>query len=192
MSSKRRLYTTSRFRWHGLGMNAPTKIEAAPNSDCPAMLAHVERWRAQCIDGFAQLEVVIEDLLRELRAASKKGSMIRTGEQVGAAFKQLRELTAANGRFTSKGAKVAATLTQLATWFEWRAHLTHGVLSLWRGANGQWLLSFAHRPSGTESGPVRIFALPWTDAIQLKKELFEQVEILRGNARSLCNSVQKP
>ena len=173
-------------------MTAHSKIEIAQSNDCPAMTAHVERWRAQCIDGFAQLEVVIEELLRELQAVSKKGSKVRTGELVGVAFGHLRELTGANGPFAQKGAKVAATLSQLSPWFEWRAHLTHGVLSLWRGSNGRWLLSFAHRPAGGGNGPVRFFALPWADAQQLKTDLLEHVEALRENARSLSNAVRKP
>ena len=172
-------------------MNAPIKIEKTHNADCPAMLANAERWRAQCIDNFANLEVVIEDLLRDLKSHSKHGAKVRTGQLVGSAFAHLRELTSEKGLFVQKGAGVAATIRLLARCMEWRAHLTHGVMKVWRGGNGQWLMTFDHREPGKDDGPIRCFAIPWSDALSLKKELADQVEALRQNARSLSNSIRK-
>ena len=167
-------------------MNAPAKISQAPGSDCAAMLGHAERWRGQCINSFAQLEVIIEDLLKALQAGPK-GSKIRTGELVGPAFGHLRELTGPKGPFARTGSAVSATLEDLAGWFEWRAHLTHGVLTVWRGNGGNWLLVFAHRPAGNTS--VRYHALPWKDAQELRSLLDEKIDMLQANARSLAQSV---
>ena len=169
-------------------MNAPTTISPPNSADCPPMMANAERWRAQCIQNFAELEVIIGDLLIALRASPKGSSKVRTGDLVGVAYGHLRELTSTSGVFGKQGEAISRTLSELAPWFEWRAHLTHGVLHLWRGKNGKWLLTLAHRPCGGND-PVRHYALPWSEAQELAKMLPETVDRLRGNAQSLANAV---
>ncbi|MFL6733183.1 MAG: hypothetical protein ACJ8EY_00635 [Sphingomicrobium sp.] len=147
-----------------------------------------ETWRGQCIQLFAELEQIIEGLLQELHAHPKIRKQVKTGQPVGAAFKHVRDLTGTKGPFASKGAAITSTLNHLALWFDWRAHLTHGVLSLWQGRNRNWLLTFAHRPTGDAT--VRVHAIAWEDAQIMKRVLQEQVPKLQDNARSLAASIK--
>ncbi|HET7816247.1 MAG TPA: hypothetical protein VFK58_01535 [Sphingomicrobium sp.] len=171
-------------------MNAPfSKPATKLPDDFAAMQGQADKWRGECIQQFAQLEETVETLLRALRDAPKQGGKVTVGLQVGAAFKHVRELTGSKGPFAGKGKAISATLADLAPWFEWRAHLTHGVLAVWRGRNDQWLLALAHRASGDD--PIRTYALTWDDARAMRRLLQDRTEALRENARSLANSVLK-
>jgi hypothetical protein len=170
-------------------MNAPfPKQEPATDKAFPAMLGQAARWRGECIQQFAELEQLIEGLLRVLHQAPEHGSKVSVGQPIGAAFKHLRELTGGNGPFASKGKAASATLSELAPWFEWRAHLTHGVLSIWRDASDQWLLALAHRP--TQEEVVRTYAINWKDACELTKTLSRLGEALSRNAQSLGQAIR--
>jgi hypothetical protein len=169
-------------------MNAPVPASALkPADDFASMAGQADKWRGECIQQFAELEQIVEALLRSLKAASKKGGRVVVGQPVGAAFKHLRELTGSKGPFAPKGEAISDTLADLAPWFEWRAHLTHGVLTVWRGRNGHWLLALAHQPVAEET--IRTYALPWEDANSLLKLLRDRTVALRENARSLTNSI---
>jgi len=172
-------------------MNAPfAKSEQQPDHDFAAMNGQADKWRGECMQHFAELEQVVESLLQSLRNVPKHGVKVIAGQPVGPAFKHLRELTCGKGPFATKGKVVSHTLSELAPWFEWRAHLTHGVLSIWRGRSGQWLLALAHRPSNGDV--IRTYALAWDEAQKLRRLLEKQVVVLRENCRSLTNSLQKP
>lgn len=169
-------------------MNAPVPASALKTADdFASMTGQADKWRGECIQQFAEVEQIVETLLRSLRATSKKGGKVIIGQPVGAAFKHLRELTGSKGPFAAKGEAMSDTLAELAPWFEWRAHLTHGVLTVWRGRSDHWLLALAHRP--VAEGTIRTYALTWEDARNLLKLLRELATVLRENARSLTNSV---
>lgn len=171
-------------------MTAQTLDHPKPLDEYQSMMGMAERWRGECIQHFAALEQVIEDLLLELRRNPKNGNKVKTGQAVGSAFGHLRELTAEKGLFRDKGTALSASLNKLAPDFEWRAHLTHGVLNVWQGKGSKWLLTFAHRPSGGET--VRMHAQPWTDACAMRDRLAKAVQVIRCQAGSLRASVVQP
>ena len=166
-------------------MNAPQRV----TDDYSSMLGQAEQWRGECIQQFAELEQIVDSLLRTLHRVSKHGSKVKTDKFVGGAFGHLRELTGSKGPFADKGKAISETLAAIAPWFEWRAHLTHGVVTVWRGRNGQWLLAYERRPDGADT--IRTFALPWVQAREMRKLLQESVPKLEENARSLANAVAK-
>ncbi|URD59956.1 hypothetical protein M8312_09075 [Sphingomonas sp. KRR8] len=151
------------------------------------MSANAERWRGECIQQFCELETMVEDLLQDLHRDAKQGSKVKVGQMVGPAFGHLRELTGSKGPFAAKGQAISETLAELASWVEWRAHLTHGVMTVWRGRDEQWLLALAHRTPGDPT--LRTHALTWKAACSVRELMTKQIEKLRGNARSLANSV---
>jgi hypothetical protein len=166
-------------------MNAPQRV----TDDYSSMLGQAEQWRGECIQHFAELEQIVEDLLRALHRAPGHKSKVGTRKLVGEAFGHLRELTGSKGPFAEKGRPISETLALIAPWFEWRAHLTHGVVTIWRGRNGHWLLAYEHRPAGGDT--IRTFALPWTQAREMRTLLQENIFKLQDNARSLGNAVLK-
>jgi hypothetical protein len=171
-------------------MNAHSQPVATDESHAfKAMSGHADRWRGECIQQFAELEVIVEDLLRDLQREAKNGSKVKVGLMVGSAFGHLRELTGSKGPFASKGQAISETLAELASWIEWRAHLTHGVLSVWRGRDEQWLLTLAHRAIGDPT--MRTHALTWKAACAVKELMAKQIVKLRENARSLSNAVSQ-
>ena len=172
-------------------MNAlATDFHKPQADDYAAMTGQAERWRGECIQHFAELEQVIEDLLIDLKRTTKGGRKIRTGEPVGCAFGHLRELTAEKGLLGKKSSALAGSLGKLAPDFEWRAHLTHGVLSVWQGKGSKWLLTFAHRPAGGET--VRMHAQTWTEACAMRDRLAKSVQTIRAQAASLRASAAQP
>lgn len=172
-------------------MNAPAPDLHKPHADDhQAMAGNAERWRGECIQSFAQLEQIIEDLLIGLQKTSKGKRKVRTGQQVGCAFKHLRELTGDKGLFGNKAAALSNSLGKLAADFEWRAHLTHGVLAVWQGRGTSWLLTFAHRPSGGET--IRMHAQTWKEACAMQERLTKAVQVIRAQAGSLRASAEIP
>jgi hypothetical protein len=151
------------------------------------MSANADRWRGECIQQFAELEVVVENLLRDLHRDAKHGGKVKVGQMVGQAFGHLREITSSKGPFATKGQVISETLAELASWVEWRAHLTHGVLSVWRGKDEQWLLALAHRSPGDAT--LRTHAITWKAACSIRELTTKQIDKLRENARSLTNAV---
>jgi hypothetical protein len=153
------------------------------------MSVQAERWRGECIQHFAELECLIENILQALATVPRRGRKVRVGEEVSCAFSHLRELTADKGAFAREGAKVACSLRLLSSQFEWRAHLTHGIKQVWRGKGAKWLLTFEHRSPG--GGPVRLHALTWTDALAMLEALRKETESLRSRCGSLRAAVLK-
>ena len=170
-------------------MNAPfVSPDQKSSKDFASMSGHAAKWRGECIQHFAELEQIIENVLRVLGKSPKHGSKVTLGQPVGAAFKQLRELTGSKGPFAQKGKAIAGTLSDIALWFEWRAHLTHGVVRIWRDCGDSWLLAFSHRPTGDEA--VRTYAITWKDACDLRELWEARIATLREDARSLANSAK--
>jgi hypothetical protein len=170
-------------------MNAHAQVQ--PASIDPAFAAHlgnVERWRGQLIQVFAEMEQTIEGLLIALHQSSKGGKSVKTGQPVGPAFGHIRDLTSGKGAFAAQGQALAKLLGQLAPAMEWRAHLTHGDLKLWRGREGQWLLTLGHRQVGEPT--IRWHAISWTDATELLRELTKQVPQLAKSCSSLAEAVR--
>jgi hypothetical protein len=122
-----------------------------------------------------------------LQNDGKNGSKVKVGQMVGPAFGHLRELTGSKGPYAAKGRNISETLAELASWVEWRAHLTHGVLTVWRGRDEQWLLALSHRCPGDQT--LRTHALTWKAACGVRDLMAKQIDKLRENARSLLNSV---
>jgi len=60
-------------------------------------MGSAERWRGQTIQHFAELEQIVEDLLRSLQRSGKAGGKVKVGQLVTPAFEQLRELTGSKG-----------------------------------------------------------------------------------------------
>ncbi len=169
-------------------MNAPVPASALkPPDDFASMAGQAHRWRGECIQHFAELEQIVEDLLRSLQRSRKGGGKVKVGQPISPAFGHLRELTGSKGPFASKGTAISETLAELAPWFEWRAHLTHGVLTVWRGKGDHWLITLAHRSMNEER--VRTHAILWKEACAMRDHVSKRVATLRENARSLANSV---
>jgi hypothetical protein len=171
-------------------MNAPAaNLPKHASDEHQTMVGHAEQWRGECIQYFAELEQIIEDLLLDLKRTAKAGRKVSTGQPVGCAFGHLRELTADKGLFGKRSAALATTLGKLAADFEWRAHLTHGVLSVWQGRGSKWLLTFAHRPVGGET--VRMHAQTWVDARAMRERLGKAIQDIRAQAGSLRSSLKQ-
>lgn len=170
-------------------MNAPVRIRPENDVDIQAMEAVAARWRGECIQAFAELEEIVASLLLSLARRPGMGGKVQAGQPIAAAFGHLRELTGSKGALAARGQAIRATLAQLAPWFEWRAHLTHGSLAVWRGRERQWLLTLAHRAVGDAT--MRTHAITWTDAQAMRGIVTDGVAALRGNARSLLNSLEK-
>lgn len=146
-------------------------------------MAEAEQWRGECIQIFAELEQTVEDLLLALAAAPRRGCKVRTGEQVSCAFGHLEDLTAGSGAFANEGRAVSRSLQALKPDFEWRAHLTHGVLAVWEGKAKRRLLTLKHRAPG--GGPLRMHALQWIEAIAMRDRLKDGVRDLKARSGSL-------
>lgn len=164
-------------------MNAHSPVVAPPDDHHLKQLDLVQQWRGQCMQHFAKLELLIEGLLIDLKRAPKGGRKVKTGQPIGPAFAHLRDLVATNGPFGPVGQALGKRLGQLSGAMEWRAHLTHGELKLWRGQKGDWLLTFAHRLPGDEV--VRLHAITWKQALELQALLDKQIPALASNCGSL-------
>ena len=152
------------------------------------MVGQATKWRGQCIQSFAELELIIETTLRDLADRAIVDQAITVGTPVGQAFKQMRKLTGARGPFASDAAEIHSVLEELARWFEWRAHLTHGVLKMWLDDEGAWLVVLSHRSAG--DGTIRSFAISWQDARLMQKELTEKVSALRTKVPAFLKALK--
>lgn len=167
------LYPPSRLPWQIVRMSAPF---IPPRSENTHELAsqRASKWRGDCIQQFAQLEKLIVDAL-QLIAASKPGAKVNCGGQIRQQFDELKRLTSPK---KSKVHFVAKSLCEIDRLIDWRAHLTHGILGVWLGCKGQWLLTFHHRDAG--GGPLRMYALPWSDAEQKLELITQEVATLKN------------
>ena len=152
------------------------------------MVGQATKWRGQCIQHFAELELMVETLLRNLAHRVTADQSITVGMPVGQAFKQMKDLTGAKGPFASDATAINRVLQVLERWFEWRAHLTHGVLKIWRDDEGSWLIVLSHRSAG--DGTIRSFAISWEDARLMQKELAENLDAFRTEAPALLKALK--
>ena len=164
-------------------MNAPFHAASANLSRFDSALQDANSWRGECIQQFAELELTIYDALQVL-VASRPGLKIKTCNLVRPAFDELKRLTGTKGAFGTPGRSVAKSLDEIDRLIEWRAHLTHGVLGVWRGSKGQWLLTFQHREAGGDR-PVRFFALPKKEADQILGRLTDEVCKLKSRVGAM-------
>jgi hypothetical protein len=168
-------------------MNAPFKLATAECESFDAVLHGANCWRGQCIQQFADLELTIADAL-DCLAKAKPTMKIKRGEPIRPAFDELKRLTGAKSAFGKSTRAVAKSLDEIDRLIEWRAHLTHGVLGVWRGNRGQWLLTLQHREPGGDR-PVRTYALPRKEADQILERLTEELDMLRARVGSMRGAV---
>src|SRR5688572_15256662 len=152
------------------------------------MLGNANHWRSECIQLFAELELTVAEALICL-AAAKPAMKIKCGQPIRPAFDELRRLTGAKSAFGTSTRSVAKSLDEIDRLIEWRAHLTHGVLDVWRGKNGRWLFTLQHREPGRDR-PLRIHALPRREADQLLDDLTEELGKLRARVGSMRTGLE--
>jgi len=150
-----------------------------------AMFAAGDRWRRDGLALLGELDGIVSDLLADLQPPRRRRA--RAKEPALNSFEALRELTGSKGPFAREGKVISETLADLAPWCEWRAHLAHGVLTVWRGRGSQWLLALAYRP--TPQAPERTYAITWAEADAMRVLVTKRLATLRRNAASLTNAV---
>ena len=166
-------------------MNAPFDHARCETHQFDEALASANRWRGECIQQFAELERQIEDALQWL-AAARPATKIKRGGQIRQSFDELKRLTAPKG---SKVHFVWKSLDELDRLIEWRAHLTHGVLSVWRGTRGQWLFTLEHRDPG--GGPRRMHAIPRKEADEMLDRLTNEAERFHKRVDSMPTALNR-
>ena len=160
-------------------MNAPfdhSKSTAFENA-----FQSASTWRSACIQQFAELELTVADVLQWL-AVAKPGVKVKQTNLIRPDFDELKRLTGSKSPWGTKLRSIARSLDEIDRLIEWRAHLTHGVLSVWQGGKGQWLLTLRHRdPSG---GPVRVHSIARAEADEMLECLTEEVAKLQQRINS--------
>lgn len=160
-------------------MNAPFDHLTSMADAHDGAVERASKWRGDFIQQFAELEKSLGDAL-QLLARSRPSSRIKCNGPIRQQFDELKKLTSSKA---SKLNYVAKSLSEIDRLIEWRAHLTHGVLGVWLGSKGQWLLTLQHRdPNG---GPLRMHALPWTEAENKLLLLSQEVEKLKKRVISM-------
>ena len=169
---------------HSTDMNAPfppPKIDEYQDCLDLALL-----WQARFTQLFAELELLVGDCLQHFSKIKKPSVRVNTGQQITAAISELKRLTGPRGAF-SKKANLAASVAVIDTnYLPWRAHLTHGVLGVWRGRKSQWLITLHYREKDN-AGPIRWHAIPYEDA-EAKLEQF-CAELKKFGQR--CDALQR-
>ena len=158
----------------------PTSIEPYA-----AMFAQADAWRCECLRLLDELDRVASELLTELQPPRRRLSRSKPSDLPPVA--QLRELTGSKGALATQGKVISETLADLAPWCEWRSHLQHGVLTVWRGRGAQWLYALAYQPAANE--PTRTHAILSSEAGAMQRLMTKRLGALRSNARSLANAV---
>ena len=153
-------------------MNAPFDPS---KSDFDLATQRAAKWRGDCIQQFAELEKTLGDALQSI-AESKANVKVRRTGAIRQQFDELKRVTSAK---SSKVQFVAKSLCEIDRLIEWRAHLTHGVLGVWLGSKGQWLLTLHHRDAN--GGPLRMHA----QAEQTLQSLSQEVEKLQKRVISM-------
>ena len=149
----------------------PAKAEREDQLD----LAH--HWRGACLQEFSEMELHVGSAL-QLLARTKTSARVKVGQPIRPAIEELKRLTAARGAFAKAGKGLRASLLALESHLDWRAHLTHGVLDVWQGRKGQWLMTLHYRETNN-SGPIRWHAMTFEDS-----RIW--VETLAGEVRKLA------
>lgn len=160
-------------------MNAPLDHARLDIPQFEEALASANAWRGECIQKFAILERQIEDAL-QLFAESRPALKVKRGGQIRQSFDELKRLTAPKG---SKVHFVWKSLDEIDRLIEWRAHMTHGLLSVWRGSRGQWLFTLEHRDPG--GGPKRMHAIPRKEADEMLDRLKKEAIRLQKRVDSM-------
>ena len=166
-------------------MSAPIDHNKSEIDRYDDALQRASKWRGDCIQQFAELEKSIGDAL-QLIAASRTSSKVKCNGLIRQQFDELKKLTSAKA---SKVHFVAKSLCEIDRLIEWRAHLTHGILGVWQGSKGQWLLTLQHRDAN--GGPLRLHALPWSEAEQKLELLSQEVDTFQKRVVSM-NLVLNP
>ena len=167
-------------------MTAPFIPPKASGDAFDAELASANRWRGECIQQFAMLEEIIAETL-ECLAAAKPSLKIKQGEQIRPSFDHLRRALGKK-EVVPQCYGLDKSLTQIERLIGWRAHLTHGVLAVWRDKSGEWLLTFQHREPG--GGPPRMHPVTRNEADRLLDKLVGEVKDLRSRAGQLRAGIQ--
>jgi hypothetical protein len=160
-------------------MNAPfpnpTKLD-----EYQEQLDRSFHWRASYLQQFAELELIVGNCLQLFLAHKKAGVRVTTGQPIRAAIEEVIRLTTAKGAFARQAKFVGSALQSIEQMhLDWRAHVTHGVLGVWRGRKGQWLITLHYRETDN-SGPIRWHAMPFeeaqakSDALACEVRKFEQ------------------
>ena len=161
-------------------------VRPASNTDLyTAMFREADGWRRDCLAMLDEIDALVADLLAELQPQRRRPGRSKAPEQPP--FARLRELTGSKGPLAAQGKVISETLAELAPWCDWRTHLEHGVLTVWRGRGAQWLLALAYQP--VPGDPVRTHAITWVEACAMRELVTKRIAALRSNARSLANAV---
>jgi hypothetical protein len=159
-------------------VNAPFP-HAVSSDEYQQQLDRALHWCASYIQEFAQVELIVGDCLHLFTAAKKAGVRIKTGQQIRAAIEEVQRLTTGKGTFAKIGKPLALSLDTIQRdHLDWRAHLTHGALDVWRGRRGQWLITLHYRETDN-GGPIRWHAIPFADALTKLESMTEQVRKFR-------------
>jgi hypothetical protein len=165
-------------------MNAP--FDQSKDLAFEAALTRAQGWRGQCIQQFARLEIAIGDALQCI-AAAKPTLKVKRADQIRAAFDEMKRLTDSKGPFGSKF-QLAKSLHEIDRWIDWRAHLTHGVLNVWQGPAGKWLLTLEHRDLG--GSDIRMHSISRDSADEMLARLGEEVGRLERRVRSMREALE--
>jgi len=165
-------------------MSASAEIHAFPDADpYTALFRAADGWRRDSLARLDELDGIVADLLAELQPPRRR----RSKAEPLPPFVALRELTGSKGPLAREGKAISETLAELAPWCEWRAHLEHGVLTVWRGRGSQWLLALAYKAAA--EAPERTHAITWAEAEAMATMVTKKLAALRRNAASLTNAV---
>ena len=155
-------------------MNAPFN-HSKNAEDHRQQLDHALHWCASYIQQFAEAELIVGDCTQLFMSTKRVGVRVKTGLQIRAAIEELKRLTTGKGAFAKVGKPIAFSLSAIEReHLDWRAHLTHGVLDVWQGRKGIWLITLHYRESDN-SGPVRWHAIPFEEANARLESMVELV-----------------
>jgi predicted dehydrogenase len=155
-------------------MNAPFP-PPAKTAEYDESLADACAWRGRFVQQFAEMELLVGECLQALATAKRTGTRVKTGQPFRQAVEELARVTAVSGSFAKQGRGITISIRALARLLDWRAHLTHGSLDVWRGRRGQWLLTLRYRETDNQ-GPIRWHAIPVADATAMVDEFAAEVQ----------------
>ncbi len=171
-------------------MNAPFQQPICTDEN-QQQLDRALHWCASYIQEFAKLELVIGDCLHLFTATKTVGMRVKTGQQIRAAMAEVRRLTTGNGAFAKVGKPLGLSVDLIEReHLDWRAHLTHGVLNVWRGRKGHWLITLQYRETDN-AGPVRWHAIPFSDAEAKLESMAGQVRKFRQRFEAVERQLRK-
>jgi hypothetical protein len=165
-------------------MTAP--VDHSKLIDFEGALESASTWRGECIQQFADLQLVIEDALQSL-AKAKPSMKVRLGQPVLPEIDELKRLVGGKSAFGPPSHAVAKSLDEIDLLIDWRAHLTHGVLEIWHGRKGKLLFTFQHREPGGSS--LRMHAIAKDEADQMLVWLTKEVRDLKSRVGLLRASL---